>query len=378
MSSETNFAVNRTGFINSALAEESSSEDSSEEEDGQTVNIQVPSTHFSNVQVKHSSNVHFGNSAVYNGDVTVIMSPIELSRADTSLQQLKGVAEKTVLVSSGLPNNLDDDSKSKLAAVEQILGRVRQSQDQVTSNTKRNQRSTLCFKFTLRRLIAFISMLTVIVGLIIALVLIWNLKGSQSKIYESEYQCPEYDKESNVINGTEGSAPYYSRIDWLAQPVDVSDPLHHPVEFVIISHSATNPCYNHTQCVLQVRKIQMFHIESFGWADIGYNFVVGGEGGIYEGRGWDKIGAHAKGYNNRSIGVNFIGTYVTVLPSERQMMAAKILIEEGVRLGKVSPEYKLIAHRQVSKTESPGIRFFLELQSWPHWAAFYDLPKFPP
>lgn len=56
----------------------------------------------------------------------------------------------------------------------------------------------------------------------------------------------------NFLNGTEGLAPYYTRIDWLAQPVKLGDPLHHPVTYYIVSHSATNPCFNHSQCVLQV------------------------------------------------------------------------------------------------------------------------------
>jgi len=120
--------------------------------------------------------------------------------------------------------------------------------------------------------------------------------------------------------------------------------------------------------------MQMYHIESFGWADIGYNFIVGGDGGVYEGRGWDKIGAHAKGYNNVSIGVNMIGTFIDLMPTKNQMKSVKILFEEGVRLGKVAPDYKLIGHRQVSSTESPGLRFFKELQTWPHWFDYVDHP----
>jgi hypothetical protein len=31
------------------------------------------------------------------------------------------------------------------------------------------------------------------------------------------------------------------------------------------------------------------------WGDIAYNFMVGGDGAVYEGRGWDKQGAHSEG-----------------------------------------------------------------------------------
>lgn len=41
-----------------------------------------------------------------------------------------------------------------------------------------------------------------------------------------------------------------------------------------------------------------------------YNsFLVGDDGNIYEGAGWYKIGAHTYGYNSKSIGLAFIGTF---------------------------------------------------------------------
>lgn len=116
-----------------------------------------------------------------------------------------------------------------------------------------------------------------------------------------------------------------------------------------------------------MRRLQSSHF-GIGWDDIGYNFVVGGDGCIYEGRGWDNVGAHAKGYNSFSIGVSFQGHFSNQLPSQAQMRAAKILFEEGVRLGKVDPNYRLIAHRQVSATESPGQKLFEALMTWPHWS----------
>lgn len=46
------------------------------------------------------------------------------------------------------------------------------------------------------------------------------------------------------------------------------------------------------------------------WGDIGYNFVVGEDGNIYEGRGWSKHGAHSVSYNSKSIGICLIGNFV--------------------------------------------------------------------
>jgi len=52
-----------------------------------------------------------------------------------------------------------------------------------------------------------------------------------------------------------------------------------------------------------------------GWDDIGYNFLVGGDGNVYEGRGWDNQGAHVKGQNRASYGGAFIGDFTNELPT---------------------------------------------------------------
>ena len=69
----------------------------------------------------------------------------------------------------------------------------------------------------------------------------------------------------------------------------------------------------------QVRNIQMFHIETRKWSDIAYNFLVGGDGLAYEGRGWDQVGAHTYGYNIKSIGIALVGTFMKELPPNRQV-----------------------------------------------------------
>jgi N-acetylmuramoyl-L-alanine amidase len=42
-----------------------------------------------------------------------------------------------------------------------------------------------------------------------------------------------------------------------------------------------------------MRNIQNFHMNTNGWADIGYNFCIGDPGQVYEGRGYGRHGAHA-------------------------------------------------------------------------------------
>lgn len=127
--------------------------------------------------------------------------------------------------------------------------------------------------------------------------------------------------------------------------------------------------YNNSQaeCTYFVRNVQTFHMDSMGWSDIGYNFLVGGDGAAYDGRGWDKEGAHTKGFNKRSICIAFIGTFIKVTPPERQLRAARLLIKQGLDLHKLSPDYRLYGHRQLMASESPGKQLYDIIKEWPHW-----------
>ncbi|XP_064544483.1 peptidoglycan-recognition protein LC isoform X5 [Drosophila montana] len=140
-----------------------------------------------------------------------------------------------------------------------------------------------------------------------------------------------------------------------------------PVHRVIISHTAAEGCESRDVCEARVRVVQNFHMDGWNWDHIGYNFLVGGDGTVYEGRGWDSQGAHTLGYNNDSIGISFIGTFIKIHPTEEQLQACQLLLEEGVRLKKLVPDYKLYGHRQLSATESPGEILYSIIQTWPHW-----------
>lgn len=104
-----------------------------------------------------------------------------------------------------------------------------------------------------------------------------------------------------------------------------------------------------------------------GWDDIAYNFMIGGNS-VYEGCGWDRQGSHTQGYNDRSICIAFIGTFIEVKPPEHQLIVAQKLIDEGVKLRKLAPDYRLFGHLQLRSTESPGRELYKIIVDWPHWS----------
>ncbi|RWS18382.1 peptidoglycan recognition protein 2 precursor-like protein, partial [Leptotrombidium deliense] len=91
---------------------------------------------------------------------------------------------------------------------------------------------------------------------------------------------------------------FISRKEWNASEPKEPSVYINPVPHVFIHHSAGDfECSSFLQCSESVRRIQRFHQDDRGWDDIGYNWLIGGDGNVYEGRNWDKEGAHTLSFN---------------------------------------------------------------------------------
>ncbi|RWS18622.1 peptidoglycan recognition protein-like protein [Leptotrombidium deliense] len=103
------------------------------------------------------------------------------------------------------------------------------------------------------------------------------------------------------------------------------------------------------------------------WGDIGYSFLIGGDGKVYEGRGWGVEGAHTLGYNRNGIGISFIGDFTNVTPSNNMLNAAKALIACGVKSGKIKSTYQLHGHRDAGSTACPGNKLYAIIKTWKNY-----------
>ena len=98
------------------------------------------------------------------------------------------------------------------------------------------------------------------------------------------------------------------------------------VTHLIIHHSAgTNSSSNWPGVVASIFD---FHVNTNGWQDVGYNWLIDPNGIIYEGRGGgDNVrGAHMCGYNNNTMGVCIMGNFTSVPPSQISMVGLKTLL----------------------------------------------------
>ncbi|XP_055649127.1 LOW QUALITY PROTEIN: N-acetylmuramoyl-L-alanine amidase [Falco peregrinus] len=158
------------------------------------------------------------------------------------------------------------------------------------------------------------------------------------------------------------------RCMWGARPYrGTPKPLTLPLGSVYIHHTfiPSTPCRTFTACARAMRAMQRFHQDTRGWDDIGYSFVVGSDGYLYQGRGWHWVGAHTKGYNTKGYGVSYVGDFSTTLPDRDAIALVRDnLLPCAVRTGRLHPNYTLRGHRQMGHTNCPGNSLFHEIETW--------------
>jgi N-acetylmuramoyl-L-alanine amidase len=147
--------------------------------------------------------------------------------------------------------------------------------------------------------------------------------------------------------------------DWSIQRQPALATLQLPTRFIVVHHSDTPQPKTEAEARALVRRIQQFHVKQRGWKDIGYNWLIGPDGVIWEGRGWNQTGAHAPDYNHRSHGICFLGTNPHLSPDAIETF--RWLVWAGQHYGKVARDVEIIGHRQVRKTACPGDNIMAQL-----------------
>ncbi|XP_078034019.1 peptidoglycan recognition protein S3 [Augochlora pura] len=142
-----------------------------------------------------------------------------------------------------------------------------------------------------------------------------------------------------------------------------------PIPYVVIIHTVTPECNTKRQCSTQIESLRSHHMDILGWHDIGFSFLIGGDGNVYEGTGWNREGAHTYGYNKKAVGIAFIGDYRRKGASNEMLNATHNLILCGKSQGILRNDVRVVGARQVISTESPGIELYKQIQEWPEWSS---------
>ncbi|OWF54189.1 peptidoglycan recognition protein-like [Mizuhopecten yessoensis] len=160
---------------------------------------------------------------------------------------------------------------------------------------------------------------------------------------------------------------YASKAQWGGKTTAKYENMKKKVSIVFIHHTVLSHCSTGPDCVHAVKKVDELHRGSFGWDDIGYSFLAGEDGRIYQARGWDRVGAHTIGFNKIAISICAMGNFMLQAPDQKLLDAIQSHLDCGVVSGKLEPDYKLYGHRDAIDTESLGDFLYDIIKTWPHF-----------
>ncbi len=144
-------------------------------------------------------------------------------------------------------------------------------------------------------------------------------------------------------DGAPNQPAIHPRADW--DPSNSCAPKSSP-SFVQVTHAFvhhTTGSNNESQAQIpgHVLAICLYHRNSNGWDDIGYNYLIDRFGGIWEGRAGGIAngvqGAHTVGFNSYSTGVAFIGDHTSSGPTPAAEASLKSLLAWKFGVHNVDP-----------------------------------------
>ena len=128
-------------------------------------------------------------------------------------------------------------------------------------------------------------------------------------------------------------------------------------EYLVVHCSATKPSMD-----IGLREIKRWHVDDNGWRDVGYHYIIRRNGEVELGRSNRDTGAHAAGYNHKSVSLCMVGGMAEDNSAENNFTAQQwTALLDLVKQIKVDyPEADVIGHNEISEKECPSF----DVQKW--------------
>lgn len=189
------------------------------------------------------------------------------------------------------------------------------------------------------------------------------------------------NKGGSALQGSGFARPaFISRTEWGCPWGQTSGPntLTPTVPTHLIVHHSFSPGNDVTDWVAAVRGIWNYHVNSNGWSDIGYNWLIDPKGVIYQGRAWvdtsdNTLGAHFCGYNGRTMGVCMLGDFNSITPTNAALKSLVRLLAYRAFMNGINPRgvsfhqssnrnlNNISGHRDGCSTDCPGDALYPQL-----------------
>ena len=145
--------------------------------------------------------------------------------------------------------------------------------------------------------------------------------------------------------------PIITRNEWGANKAGVCDKAT-SFKRITVHHTTDNDKFVKTDIEF-LRLVQKHHQKTNKWADIGYHFLIGQGGNLYEGRNLKFTGAHVRGKNAGNIGIALLGDYNEHELKPKQLETLRKLID-ALRERYNIPKRMIFGHGELGETKCPG------------------------
>ena len=128
-------------------------------------------------------------------------------------------------------------------------------------------------------------------------------------------------------------------------------------DYIVIHCAATKASMD-----IGTNEITDWHVNGNGWRDIGYHKVIRRNGVIENGRDLRDSGAHAAGYNHKSVGVCMVGGMADDNSAENNFTDKQwtALLDLVKQLKVDYNEADIIGHNEISQKKCPSF----DVQKW--------------
>ena len=127
-----------------------------------------------------------------------------------------------------------------------------------------------------------------------------------------------------------------------------------------VIHHTASPTNDSMTPEQRLRQTQNYHMDSRGYCDIAYNYLVSRDARVWTGRGATVLGGHTLNQNTGNVAVCYLGNYETDQPTDAQIcsgagMLAWLNVNHGVAFS------TLKGHRDYGQTACPGAFLYARL-----------------
>ena len=171
--------------------------------------------------------------------------------------------------------------------------------------------------------------------------------------------APQEEPSDEPVVQANGKGGYelVKRSDWTSVPIKGNNVAMNGVQRITVHHTGEHPGLEGVPEVEVLRRVEHYHQTERHWCAIGYHYIVGKGGRVYEGRPIRYQGAHVSGANEHNLGVSVVGDFMRKLPNAAQLSALDAFLTDS-RLRFKVPKSRVYGHRELGQSQCPGDALF--------------------